>query len=389
MSFKRIIFWAHLIAGVLAGVIIFTMSATGVLLTYERQMIDMAERSYFVEPAPDKAPLTLDQLSESVKQATGGKQGISLVFSETPKSPVVAKIGRNEQLLIDPYTGEVLGEGATGLRNFFSTVTDFHRWLALSGDARQTGKSIVDLANMLFLFIIISGIYIWLPKVWRWNLVKLKLVFRRNLPNAKARDYNWHNVLGIWMMIPLFFIVTTAVVFSYSWANKLVYQAYGEEAPARRGPPGNAAPSAKGDTDKSATEATASLPLQELLETAKGYSIDWETVSLTLPKPGDQTVAVTVDTGTGGEPTKQTQLQLSTTSGEIVEVAPFSSRTPGQQARVYIRFLHTGESLGIIGQTIAGLASLAACFMVYTGLALAYRRLIQPIVIRRRKAKLA
>lgn len=214
MNVKRIIFWAHLIAGVLAGVIIFTMSATGVLLTYERQMIDMAERSYFVEPAPDQAPLTLDQLSESVTQATGGKQGVSLVFSDTPKSPVVAKISRNEQLLIDPYTGEVLGEGATGLRQFFSAVTDFHRWLALSGDSRETGKSIVGAANILFLFIIVSGIYIWLPKVWRWNLIKFKLMFRRNLPNAKARDYNWHNVLGIWMMIPLFFIATTAVVFS-------------------------------------------------------------------------------------------------------------------------------------------------------------------------------
>lgn len=389
MNVKRIIFWAHLIAGVLAGVIIFTMSATGVLLTYERQMIDMAERSYFVEPAPDQAPLTLDQLSESVTQATGGKQGVSLVFSDTPKSPVVAKISRNEQLLIDPYTGEVLGEGATGLRQFFSAVTDFHRWLALSGDSRETGKGIVGAANILFLFIIVSGIYIWLPKVWRWNLIKFKLMFRRNLPNAKARDYNWHNVLGIWMMIPLFFIATTAVVFSYSWANKLVYQVYGEEAPTRRGPPGNASPSASSGTSQTALETADSLPLQALLEAAKDYSVDWETVSLTLPQPGDQTVAVTVDTGTGGEPTKQTQLQLNATNGEIVKEAPFSSRTPAQQARVYIRFLHTGESLGIIGQTIAGLASLASCFMVYTGLALAYRRLIQPVVIRRRKARLA
>lgn len=389
MNVKRIIFWAHLIAGVLAGVIIFTMSATGVLLTYERQMIDMAERSYFVEPAPDQAPLTLDQLSESVTQATGGKQGVSLVFSDTPKSPVVAKISRNEQLLIDPYTGKVLGEGATGLRQFFSAVTDFHRWLALSGDSRETGKGIVGAANILFLFIIVSGIYIWLPKVWRWNLIKFKLMFRRNLPNAKARDYNWHNVLGIWMMIPLFFIATTAVVFSYSWANKLVYQVYGEEAPTRRGPPGNAAPSASSGTSQTALETADSLPLQALLEAAKDYSVDWETVSLTLPQPSDQTVAVTVDTGTGGEPTKQTQLQLNATNGEIVKEAPFSSRTPAQQARVYIRFLHTGESLGIIGQTIAGLASLASCFMVYTGLALAYRRLIQPVVIRRRKARLA
>jgi uncharacterized iron-regulated membrane protein len=41
--------------------------------------------------------------------------------------------------------------------------------------------------------------------------------------------------------------------------------------------------------------------------------------------------------------------------------------------------VHTGEQYGIVGQTIALLASLAACFLVYTGLALAWRRLIRPL----------
>ena len=386
MSFKRIIFWAHLIAGVIAGILIFTMSASGVLLTYERQIIDMADRNYFVEPAAGQVPLTLDQLSDSVQKITNGKQGVSLVFSETPNSPVVAKLSRREQILIDPYTGKSLGEGATGVRSFFNTVTSFHRWLALSGESREVGKSLISAANLLFVFIIVSGIYIWLPKVWRWNLVKLKLFFRRRLPNAKARDYNWHNVLGIWMMIPLFFIATTAVVFSYSWANKLVYTAYGEQAPTRRG--GNQQQN-KGIQKGQTTEAASSLPMQSLLEKAKEYSVDWQTVSISLPRAGASTIGATIDTGTGGQPTKQTRIKLNTSDGEITGIEPFSSRSPATQARTYIRFLHTGESLGIIGQTIAGLASLAACFMVYTGLALAYRRLIQPILIRRRKAKAA
>jgi uncharacterized iron-regulated membrane protein len=44
-----------------------------------------------------------------------------------------------------------------------------------------------------------------------------------------------------------------------------------------------------------------------------------------------------------------------------------------------VRFLHTGEVLGIAGQTIAGLVSLTSLFMVWTGLALAWRRLIVPL----------
>jgi uncharacterized iron-regulated membrane protein len=58
---------------------------------------------------------------------------------------------------------------------------------------------------------------------------------------------------------------------------------------------------------------------------------------------------------------------------------PFQSQSPGRQARSWLRFLHTAEALGPLGQTIAGLASLTSVIMVYTGLALAYRRQIVPL----------
>ncbi|MSR11799.1 MAG: PepSY domain-containing protein, partial [Gammaproteobacteria bacterium] len=50
-------------------------------------------------------------------------------------------------------------------------------------------------------------------------------------------------------------------------------------------------------------------------------------------------------------------------------------QSAGRQARAWVRFLHTGEALGGIGQTLAGIASLAAVLMVWTGLALSWRRL--------------
>ncbi len=53
-------------------------------------------------------------------------------------------------------------------------------------------------------------------------------------------------------------------------------------------------------------------------------------------------------------------------------------QTPATRARIWMRFVHTGEVYGLIGQTLAGLASLAAALSVYTGLALSYRRLILP-----------
>jgi len=63
---------------------------------------------------------------------------------------------------------------------------------------------------------------------------------------------------------------------------------------------------------------------------------------------------------------------------------PFSAGSPGRRLRSILRFAHTGEVLGVVGQTIAGLVTLGATVLVYTGLALAWRRLLKWMRRRRR-----
>ena len=50
-----VLFWAHLAAGVCAGLVILTMSFTGVLLMYERQLIEWSDRAYRAAPPSDQA----------------------------------------------------------------------------------------------------------------------------------------------------------------------------------------------------------------------------------------------------------------------------------------------------------------------------------------------
>ena len=63
---------------------------------------------------------------------------------------------------------------------------------------------------------------------------------RRKGVTGKARDFNWHNVIGIWSAVPLFFVVLTAIPMSYTWGNNLIYRMTGTEPPAfgRSGPGG-------------------------------------------------------------------------------------------------------------------------------------------------------
>ena len=112
---------------------------------------------------------------------------------------------------------------------------------------------------------------------------------------------------------------------------------------------------------------------------------EWRTLTLNIPAdPDAPTVRIGIDEGNGGQPQLRHTLTLDASTGAVESYAPFSSQTTGQKARSWIRFLHTGEALGIVGQTIAGLVSFTSILMVWTGLALAYRRLLQPLW--RRKA---
>ncbi len=52
----------------------------------------------------------------------------------------------------------------------------------------------------------------------------------------------------------------------------------------------------------------------------------------------------------------------------------FGDLSRGRQVRSWLRFAHTGEVYGLAGQTVAGLVSAGGVALVYTGLALAWRR---------------
>jgi uncharacterized iron-regulated membrane protein len=383
---RSTIFWMHLFCGVATGLVVLMMSATGVVLTYERQLLAWAEGATFPQPAPGTARLTLEELVEAAKLRRPEFAPTTIMLRNEPDAPVVLGAGRSGSLYVDPYSGTVQDPGATGLRTFFSAVTGWHRWFNATGESRATAKAITGASNLAFLFLVLSGMYLWLPRMWKWAAFKTRLMFNPYATTAKARDFNWHHVFGIWSAIPLAVVVATATVFSYPWANDLVYRVVGEEPP-RQG--GGGAPRG-GPPQPAATVIVADgtaidrLGYDALLARAAEHG-EWRALTLNIPTdPAARTVRIGIDQGNGGQPYLRHTITLDASTGGVTTWAPFSSQTTGQKARSWIRFLHTGEALGLIGQTIAGLVSLTSVLMVWTGLALAWRRLVRPLF--RRKA---
>lgn len=366
-QFRKLIFWCHLTAGTLAGIVIFIMSVTGVLLAFEKQIARWADtRAYTVRaPNAQAARLSVETLLSKVRE-TQAQTPASITLYDDATRPAMLSFAGGRNLFVNPYTGEPFGEGATGVRAFFRTVTDLHRWLGAQGENRATARAVTGACNLLFLFIVTSGFYLWWPSKRTRTQFRNVLWFRRGL-STKARDFNWHNVIGFWSVAPLFIVVLSAVVISYTWASNLVYRIAGEAppAPAQRAAPANSA------------QQGIAQPLDgidRLWVRAEQQVEGWRSISMQLPASQDAPVTFTIDRGSGGQPQKRAQLVLKRATGEVVRWEPFSSYSTGRQVRSWLRFAHTGEVGGIIGQTIAALASMGGAFLVFTGISLAWRR---------------
>jgi uncharacterized iron-regulated membrane protein len=115
--------------------------------------------------------------------------------------------------------------------------------------------------------------------------------------------------------------------------------------------------------------------LNALWTRAEQESPGWRTINLRLPASDRAPVVFAIDRGDGGQPHLRATLTLARQSGEVVSDERFSNLTLGRRIRNVMRFAHTGEVLGLPGQTVAGLVTFGSVVLVWTGIALALRRL--------------
>ena len=365
-KFRKILFWLHLASGVLAGVVIFIMSVTGALLSFEKNIIEYAERDMrFVAPPENVQKLSARQILDKVREAKPDAKPSAIALPNEPNAAWQISLGRSGQLFVNPYTGAVTGEGAKGVRGFFQSVTDWHRWLATSGDGRPIGKAITGACNLAFLFLAISGVYIWFPRRLSFQHFAPILWFRRGL-RGRARNFNWHNVIGFWSSLVLIILTVTAAVISYQWASNLVYTLTGNQPPPQQ--------QAAAPNPNQANEPAPALPenLNELWTRAANHAQNPKTISLRLPVTKD--AVFTIDEGKYWNRFGRSTLTLDAQTSEIAKWEAYGEQNSGRQLRSWMRFTHTGETGGLIGQFIGFLACIGGAFLVWTGFSLALRR---------------
>ena len=380
---RAIVFWLHLAVAAAAGLVILMLAATGVVLSLEETVTELAERRYFVA-----APEGVERLSPQELAGAGGFTATSLSYRADPRAPVRVYEGRDRYIRVDPYTGQVLAAGPDGLERFFEGVHNWHRWFNVSGGSVRRARAVTGAVNVAFLFLLLTGPILWIPRPATRRSFANVILLRPGAKGAR-RDLNWHQVVGIWSVLPLAAIAATGVATSYPAVGDRVYPMVGNAVSA--GPWAVASASGTVGFDEAAvpedSAGVAERDLRAVLATAEGWAPGWRTLILNLPRPADSEVRVEVQGGRAGQPHRTGFLTVDAASGAARSWESFADDTPARRAQQFLRYAHTGEYWGLGGQLVAGLFSLAATLMVWTGLSLAVRRLRRFVSARRAPAR--
>jgi uncharacterized iron-regulated membrane protein len=372
-TLRRVLFWVHLSAGLSAGVVIVAMSATGALLAFKPQILNVVERSVRTVTAPVGQPrIGVEAMLSAVRAAQPEAAPVSVTIDADRSASAAVALGRDSTQYVDPYTGRVLGAGSIRARAVFRALEDWHRWLGASAANRTSMRAVTGACNLAFLALAVSGLYLWWPRTWTPSHTRAMLMFRRSAA-GRARDFNWHNVIGFWCAPVLIVLTLTGVVMSYPWANNLLFRLAGSPPPAAAART-TAAAGTSANADRTELEPTHSL--DQLWWRAEQQLPEWRSITMRLPDRRDGAVSFSITNARHWNAFARSQLTLAA-SGEVQRWAPYESIELGAKLRGWGRFAHTGELGGLAGQTVAAIACVGAVVLAYTGFALAVRRLVR------------
>lgn len=230
---SRLNAWLHLWLGLITGLVVFVVSITGCCYVFidELKTLVYHERM-FVEPQPTPFKPASEMLA-NVQEALGPDYAVSRCdFQPMPDRSWLFRaldvdpdgIGLwnyyryNFRVYVNPYTAEVIHVENTN-REFFQVVLALHTNLLLG---HKIGQPIVAYSTLVFVLLLISGLILWWPKKWNRKAMRRSFAVKWRA-RFKRVNYDLHNVLGFYLLIPAFILALTGLVYSFQWVDDALY----------------------------------------------------------------------------------------------------------------------------------------------------------------------
>lgn len=345
----------HWLLGISLGVVLAVMGVTGASLSFESEVMHWLNRDVREVPAIGHR-LTATELMESVRERKPEPAILGLrLFSEPHRAAQVGFVGgrRGEWQWVNPYTGDLLGEGERG-HGFFSFMEDTHRRL-LAGD---TGKAITGAAAIALIFFCLSGLYLRWPKLanswriwWRFDYRKSGRGFWREM----------HVIFGTWLLLFYLLAALTGLFWSYEWYRDALYQISGTEKPQR------AANTAKDKMEPSYLVSTSQLTQAMEHFARETEQSEWQNLLIRFPdNSANAQWEFRYLPASAEHPSASNTLVLSPEL-QRQKHERYNDLTSGQQLLRSVLVLHTGRYFGYVGVVLMMLASIAMPVFAISG----------------------
>ncbi|MBG8556373.1 PepSY-associated TM helix domain-containing protein [Hymenobacter guriensis] len=355
--FKKAVGKLHLWLGLASGLVVFIVSITGAIFTFQDDIRDLTEpwRKVSVQATAPVLPSRLQAAALAGHPGIAAKDCWTTYFGPDRSATVffTDKAGAPLLVYLNPYTGQVLYE--QDLRtHFFSIIQEIHMHLLLP---EAVAKWVVGGSISVFVVMLLSGLVLWWPK--RKQERKQRFAIKWGARWRRV-NYDLHNVLG-------FYVASIALVLALSGLfmifpgllQSIVFVVDG----------GKPAPQelmeTKLDTLQNVTTATQPLP-----------DIVYRTVRRL--SPANEMVLIG-PTGAGQAPTfcwtykkalhyyHRDEYAFHPVSGQVLESRFHARKSAGTRFSDMNYDLHVGQILGFGGKIVAFLASLISASLPVTG----------------------
>lgn len=221
----------HLFLSIPFGLMISLICLTGAMLVFEEEVSHSLQRELYYVPLIGKTTLSEQELTDIVTATLPDSVSVTGVqkFDDPARTWRVALSKPHKAaVFVDPYTGHIAGRYKR--LAFFNFNFKMHRWLldvSKPGSKSPTlGKLVVGYSTLAFVFILISGMALWLPMARR----NAKMNFRIVLNRGKFLFWrSTHVAGGAYFFIFLLLMALTGLTWSFGWMQELASNLLGPD----------------------------------------------------------------------------------------------------------------------------------------------------------------
>ena len=221
----RLIAWLHLWPGLVSAILLVFVCLTGTIIVYCDEIIDLVNRDVLFVSKTAKEKIPAEQLINGYRKAFPRRNNPGyMVFYRDPARSVKLRSfepGKGPSLVyMDPYTGKILKDDPTIY--FFHVAACLHSSLLWPGP----GNWIIDIATLVFLVELITGLVLWWPSKWTRTTrrasftIKWRARFRR-------LNYDLHNVPAFYTLSICLVLTLTGLLIAFKPLARLTMDAFG------------------------------------------------------------------------------------------------------------------------------------------------------------------